>query len=289
MSQALTLNSPKAISDTLFNPALQGEGSAKKRTAKVLDSGSEPTIGAVALSSLQDVKGFQNLVAKPLYYACDWILTFIPDLSTAKQLSVLGKQAKNVASTAGLPDKTITVGRAAANLFEKRDASALGNFANKLGLLTMPLVDVIKVFADAVSPLKNLTLKVATTAYNSASVFTSVYGTAEELMNIGTAKADNEKDKEATKAKSLADRAIDARNAKITESWMKIGMYINYFALGALGLGITFADLVVAPWVILALATGGLVFTLLSHFHKELNVLPAEAKMSVAAAAAAKA
>jgi hypothetical protein len=286
MTQAITLSSPRNIALSVFDPALQCEGDKKKRSVKVLTE-AEPTVWNVYLDFLKTLSGAQNAILKPIYYACDWILTFIPSLSTAKQLSVLTKNAKNASSAAKLPELGADIVKSASKFADKRDVSSLGDLANRIGLLAMPAVDVLKVFSDAVKPLTSAGLRLANNVYNSASVFTAVYGTGEELQKIGVKRADiekakdtskAEKDEEAPKSKDLSGRVIDARNSEITQSWLKIGMLVNYFAMGALGLAVAFTELTVAPWVMLAFATGGLAFTLMSHFQKELYVAPALAK-----------
>lgn len=279
MSHTLALSNPSTLSAVIYNPPVKGDaGAMKDRDVKKLGSDAQPTIMSVWLKLLDTVKGLTNCLLKPIYYICDWIVTFNPDMAMPKQLSELGKNTKNVAGIAGLPEKGIAIKNAAKDFIEKRDVSSLANIANRISLFTMPAVDALKVVAKTISPLSKSVATTAETAYNTASVFSAVYGTKEEMDNIAKEK---EKAEKAGTAGGLVSRhVIDARDAKVTESWLKLATYANYFALGVLGLLVTFTEYTVAPWVMLALATGGFIFTVMQLFQKEMYVNPAEAKLA---------
>jgi hypothetical protein len=246
-------------------------GGCKWFSATALPSNSEPTVWTVFLKYLKTASGAKNAFLKVIYTFSDWVVTFLPHMTVAKDLSKLTKDAKNTLAGAELPEKSKEVVDAAANLVRKGDVGSLGNLTNKMSLFAMPAIDFLKVVSAAVRPLTEATMRTVNTVFNSATVFSTTYGTGEELMKV-----------RAEEAKGLKGRLSTVSQANITQSWLKIGMYVNYFAIGALGLATLFAGLAVKPWVILALATSGLAFTLLTHFHEKLRLEPAVAKMQPA-------
>ncbi len=284
-----TMALPRVASYDPFNAVQQYGGDGEKTkpalgkpAVKVLASTAEPTVGEVALKWLKDASGVKNLILKPMYTLADWIFTFLPSATGIKHVAVVGKQAKNMMSGAEIPGKTVEAVQAVAEFGEKADISNFGKLANKVGLLTVPVIEFVRVISDIVQPMAAATARAVSTVFNSALVFTTGYDTAKQLKDIGT--VEKEADEKLKKKGLDSERVIAARDAQVTQSWLAVGMNVSYFAIGVLGLASLFAGVVVAPWIILGLATSGLVFTVLKHFQKNIAVEPALARVHAAPA-----
>jgi hypothetical protein len=283
MIQSVAMSSARSVS-SYFDPIFQeGGGKPKKTTPKttttVLPSTAEPTVSSVFFAYLKEASGVKNVIFKVISYASDWTFTFLPDLTAAKTLATSTKDAKNWASAAEVPGKAADVVGAGAEFCDRPGAGSFASLVNKVGLLIAPAIDVLRVASDKVRPMCAATAQTVSNVFNSAIVFTTSYGSVEELMKIGSQRSASLPQED-----GLKGRAIEARDAQLTQSWLKIATNTNYFAIGALGLATFFTQLTVAPWIILALATNGLIFTLVSHFQNKLVVEPAVAKVTAASA-----
>jgi len=240
-----------------------------------------PTMREVALSYGKEAAGTRNLYLKPAAYLAKAIDIHSGD-ATAHAVAGAFGQAKNLTYGGEIVERVYKILGAGGTFRRNPDCSNLGALTNEICLETMPVIDFMKAVTDIVRPLSAAARKTADGIYSVVGVFSATYGTAEELQKIGEARANCE-----AATTSLRDRAEDARDAKVTQSWLKIGIYANYFVLGVLGIGAYVEAITVAPWIILALSTNALVFTLVGHFQKKLAVEPAQARVDAVSAKAA--
>ncbi len=241
---------------------------------RVVSPSEDPSCWQTFLQYLSTVKGLKNLL-KGTYLGADWARQYNPSLVDAAKVSALGKQTKNLASVTEIPESAIDTVQAAARVAKKPDVGSFGNFTYKVGRLLIPVIEAGRVVCDVVSPLTASVARTVSSVFSGALVFTTLYSTGEELEKIGAEKA-----RVLPTAEFLRDRVVAARDASVTQSWLKIATNLSYMALGVLGLATLATSVVVPSWVFLSFATSGFACSVLAHFQKKLSQEPALAKAS---------
>lgn len=229
--------------------------------------------GEVYLEYVKTKAGVMNGVVKPIYTTCDWISRYNPANKDARTLAGMGKDAKNFCAVAELPGATVELAKATTDVMQNKTMGSVTSLLNRVGLLLIPAIDFLRVVSDKIRPMTAATARTVTNVFNTAVAGTTGYGIVEELRKINRERTEfgswkvEDKDVE-----SLHGRVVEASNARITQSCLKIGMFVSYFAIAALGLSAAFANVVVPSVTILALATSGLAFSVLAHFHNKMSV-----------------
>ncbi len=231
-----------------------------------------PTISEVFFSYLKDASGIKNMIFKNISILSAWVFTIMPTLEEANTLSSSTRDAKNWLTLGEIPEKTVNMLGAGADLYNQPGVGKFAALANKVGLLTTSAIDVLTVASDKIRPMSAAASQTVKDVFGGALVYTTSYGIIEELGKIW-----NRAHLSLPEAPHLRDRVIAAHNALDKQSWLKNAMCVSYGALGVLYCAARLSLMTVAPWVKLALATSGLGFTILSHFQKKLEAEPHEA------------
>ncbi len=237
----------------------------------------KPTYWEVVSKHLATLSGAKDLVVKPIHYAAEWMKLADPKCPYRVGVAAATKDAKNWFSLAELPGRVAKIFEGTGEFFEKRTPGSLLALINKVAKIVSPLSDSIKAVSKQVHPLSDAFKSRLEFIGNAAMCFGTAYDTAEQ------GRKHNEANKQPVPvSEPLKTLHVEGQHAETRGRAINIARNASYFALGALGL----AALPVAPWVPLALATSGLGFTVIGHFHQEIAVKPIEkARIEVAGAA----
>ncbi|MBS3903779.1 MAG: hypothetical protein KGZ39_00450 [Simkania sp.] len=222
-------------------------------------------ISETALAYLKESSGMKNMVFKPAALAAEWTLVANPGCAAASNMHRLAKDAKNLGELAALPGKGVETGQKLVTFIQTPSLYTFGDVLNKVCDFFVPFADVVKTVSDKISPLGRRAAQMLSLTAAGALVTTMSFGTLEELGKI----------EQAEKAAAKGRQSKVYAEAQAVNSLFNIIRNSSFQSLGAITLAAAVVPISLG-WPMTALATNGLFFTLLGHFHKKTVLEPAE-------------
>ena len=237
-----------------------------------------PTVDQVALDYLKTGSGVKNMVFKSATSIFDSIALFSSN-PEYKKLAMFSKDAKNFSELASVPNATLELTKRITAYAETGGMVAFGDLVREIFSFLVPTTDSIKALSSQFIPLSARTIAIVGTVGSTATLVSMSFGIDEEfgkkekakqlLASEDLQKAPEELDEKEKAQKNVAEAQIDNCN------WV-LARNAHYAALGAFGLAATILKRTAPPPLMVALAAGGVVFSILSHFNAQLYLEPAK-------------
>jgi hypothetical protein len=229
-------------------------------------SSSSPTVTQVALDYLKTSSGVKNMVLKASAVGFDAAALYDPSYAGYKRIASFSKDAKNYSEIGALPN---AIGELNGRFWEFLGSGSLesfGGLVRKMSEFLVPFADVTKAVSNQFIPLGSRVLTVVGFTGAASTVLAMSFGIDEELSKIQKASEKLSSEKEGQKEEA---------EAQITNSYLIIARNLHYAALGSFSIAATLMNTFAPAPLMVALAAGGLFFTIFSHFHTKMALEPA--------------